>query len=439
MVTINQVIFILLTLIGFGVAFNNFKKIIRNIRLGKKADMDGNVSDHIKNMLLVALGQKKMFKRMVPAVFHLFIYVAFLISQIELIEIIFDGIFGSHRIVYKFLEGTVFAPIYTLGINSIEILSVLAFVGTLVFLSRRNFWKTPRLVHTDLNGFPRRDGNIILCLEIILIIGVFSMNTGDKALQFLGHNSVSGSYWVSGFLSNFITDWSVNSLHLLEKFGFWLHYIAVLGFLNYLPFSKHLHILLAFPNTLFASTKPRGEMPNMPAITQEIRLMLDPSLPAPTDTTPQKFGAKDVMDLPWTQVLAAYTCTECGRCTSSCPANITGKKLSPRKIMMDVRDRADEIGKKLDAKAQKIESYDDGKSLFDYISNEEILACTSCNACVEECPVLISPLAIINELRRYKIMEEASSPAEWNGAFSSIENNGAPWKFSPAERANWAN
>ncbi len=264
------------------------------------------------------------------------------------------------------------------------------------------------------------------------------MNTGDKALQFLGHNPVSGSYLVSGFLSNFITDWSVNSLHLLEKFGFWLHYIAVLGFLNYLPFSKHLHILLAFPNTLFASTKPRGEMPNMPAITQEIRLMLDPSLPAPTDTTPQKFGAKDVMDLPWTQVLAAYTCTECGRCTSSCPANITGKKLSPRKIMMDVRDRADEIGKNLDAKAQKMESYDDGKSLFDYISNEEILACTSCNACVEECPVLISPLAIINELRRYKIMEEASSPAEWNGAFNSIENNGAPWKFSPAERANWA-
>jgi len=436
---IPQIIFIAVSVLAFYFAFKNFGKIIRNIRLGKDTDIDGEVGEHLRNMFLVAFGQKKMFKRWIPAVLHLFIYVAFLITQIELLEIIIDGIFGTHRVIYKLIEGSFLAGIYTLVINSIEILSILGFVATIAFLSRRNLLKVPRLVHSDLNGWPRLDGNIILYLELTLIIGIFSMNIGDKALQFQGVNHATGTFLISGFFSQFVQHWDVHTLHLLERFGWWLHYFTVLGFLNYIPFSKHLHVMFAFPNTYFASTKPRGEMPNMPAITREIKLMLDPSFDArPEPESVQKFGAKDVMDLPWTSVLSAFTCTECGRCTSSCPANITGKKLSPRKIMMDVRDRAEEIGRNLDNQSQKIESYNDGKSLHDYISKEELLACTSCNACVEECPVLISPLYIINELRRYKIMEEADSPAEWNTVFGNMENNGAPWKFAASDRMNWA-
>jgi heterodisulfide reductase subunit C len=436
---IAQLIFIAITGVAGYFAFKNFKIIFRNIRLGKPANIDGNKSEHLRNMILVALGQKKMFKKWIPAMLHLFIYVAFLITQIELIEIILDGLLGTHRIIYKAIESTVFSHVYTLVINSIEVLSLLGFIATIAFLSRRNLLKVPRLIHNDLNGWPKLDGNIILFLELTLIIGIFSMNIGDKALQYQGINHTTGNFLISGFLSQFVNGLDAHTLHILERFGWWLHYFTVLGFLNYIPFSKHLHVLFAFPNTYFASTKPRGEMPNMPAITREIKLMLDPSFDAgPEPTVVEKFGAKDVMDLSWISVLSAFTCTECGRCTNSCPANITGKKLSPRKIMMSVRDRAEEIGKNLDNNTQKLETYNDGKSLHDYITKEEILACTSCNACVEECPVLISPLAIINEMRRYKIMEEADSPSEWNTVFGNMENNGAPWKFAATDRLNWA-
>ncbi len=437
-----RIVQILLFLIASGAAFffawKKFSEIRNNIMRGKDVEFDAaDGGTRMKNMLMIAFGQKKMFKNWIPAILHLFIYVAFLFTQIELLEIFIDGITGSHRAIWYMIEGTPLRWIYILVINSIEILSVLAFVATLAFLSRRNLLKVPRFVKSEMNGWPKLDGNIILYLEIILLIGVFCMNVGDQALH-LKHTGETYPFLLSGAFAHLFDGLGTGFLTVMERFGWWLHILTVFAFLNYLPYSKHLHIMLAFPNTYFASLKPKGEMTNMPEITKEIKLMMDPNAPMeepPAEEEASKFGAKDVEDLPWPSLLGAYTCTECGRCTAACPANQTDKKLSPRAIVMAVRDRMEDKAKN---EKEHGKDYDDGKSLFDYITKKEINACTTCNACVEECPVSINPLSYILELRRYKIMEEADSTEEWNLMFTNTENNGAVWQFNPADRAKWA-
>ena len=446
-----SILFIIITIIAFGYATKQFLKIRRNVLLGKDIDISDNSGERFKNVFLIAFGQKKMFQRWIPAVLHLFIYVAFLFTQIELVEILVDGIFGTHRFFAPYLGG-----LYTAAISTIEILSVGAFIGTIFFLARRNLLKIPRFHMDEMTGFPKFDGNMILVLELILLVGVFSMNGADKVLQGMGaeHYHMTGNFAVSTWLGPALFGGlSEGTLIGIERFGWWLHILTVYAFLNYLPISKHLHILLAFPNTYYAKLTPKGEMENMPEIMDEVKSMMglieaDPD--APMDELPE-FGSNDVMSLDWKNVLDAYTCTECGRCSSVCPANVTGKKLSPRKVMMDVRDRATEIGKKLDSgdmqwvkeelKAEATSltkaNFDDGKSLFDYISNEEIHACTTCNACVEACPVLINPLDIILKMRRYEILTLSAGPGDWVPMFTSVENSGSVWQI-PDARDKWA-
>jgi heterodisulfide reductase subunit C len=448
---LQQIIFAIVTIASFGFATKQFLKIRRNILLGKDKDISDHAGERWKNVLLIAFGQKKMFKRWIPAVLHLFIYVAFLFTQIELIEILVDGFFGTHRFFAEPL-----GVLYTVAISSIELLSVGAFIATLIFLIRRNLLAIPRFQMDEMTGFPKFDGNMILVLEIILLIGVFSMNGADKVLQNMGaeHYHMTGNFAVSTWLGPALFGgMSETALIGVERFGWWLHIMTVFAFLNYLPISKHLHIMLAFPNTYFAKLQPKGEMENMPEIMDEVKSMMglieaDPD--APMDDLPE-FGSNDVMSLDWKNVLGAFTCTECGRCTSVCPANITGKRLSPRKVMMDVRDRATEIGKKLDsgdmqwvkeelrteATTLTKENFDDGKSLFDYISNEELHACTTCNACVEACPVLINPLDIIMKMRRYEILTLSAGPKDWTPMFTSMENSGSVWQL-PDARDKWA-
>jgi len=448
---LQSILFIIITIIAFGYATKQFLKIRRNVLLGKDKDISDNSGERFKNVFLIAFGQKKMFKRWIPAVLHLFIYVAFLFTQIELIEILVDGIFGTHRFFAPFLGG-----LYTAAISTIELLSVGAFIATIIFLARRNLLKVPRFHMDEMTGFPKFDGNMILVMELILLVGIFSMNGADKVLQGMNveHYDMTGNFAVSTWLGPALFGGlSEGTLIGIERFGWWLHILTVYAFLNYLPISKHLHILLAFPNTYYASLAPKGEMENMPEIMDEVKSMMglieaDPD--APMDELPE-FGSNDVMSLDWKNVLDAYTCTECGRCTSVCPANITGKKLSPRKVMMDVRDRATEIGKKLDSgdmqwvkeelKAEATSltkaNFDDGKSLFDYISNEEIHACTTCNACVEACPVLINPLDIILKMRRYEILTLSAGPKDWTPMFTSVENSGSVWQI-PDARDKWA-
>jgi heterodisulfide reductase subunit C len=419
---------------GF-VAFRNFAKIYRNIMLGKKISIPGN----IKAMILVALGQKKMFKRPIAALLHVVIYVSFCITQIELIEIMIDGMFGTHRFVYHLLENIPFLKgLYVFTISSIEVLSFLTFFVTIAFLWRRNMLKIPRFNMPELKGWAFLDANIILGLELILISNIFLMNVSDMA----AHNGEYG-FWLSGIFAEPFYGASQSLLMAFERIGWWGHLATVMTFMVYLSYSKHLHVLLAFPNTYFTQESPKGYIANMPEVTKEVKLMMNPdaAFAAPADggvDTPAKFGAKDVMDLSWKNLLDAYTCTECGRCTAQCPANLTGKLLSPRKIMMDTRDRLEEVGKSIDANGGVWK--EDGKSLIEngYISVEELRACTTCNACVEECPVNISPLDIIIQLRRSLIMEDSNSPTEWNGMFSNLENNGAPWQFSQQDRLNWA-
>ena len=393
-----------------------------------------------------------MFARIVPAVMHLFIYVAFILTQIELIEIFIDGIFGTHRFFQPFLGG-----FYWFIISFIETLSVLAFVATIVFLSRRFYLKLSRFQKPELKGFPMLDAAMILIAEIILIGCIFAMNSSDLALQ---HRGVAGFHHTGDFaFSQLLTGlWSCCSdggLQIIERFAWWGHYLSVMALVIYLPYSKHLHIFLAFFNTYYAPLKSRGEMENMPMIQREVSSMFGVEMPVNEgDTLVEeitKFGVNDVFDLSWKNVLDAYTCTECGRCTDVCPANMTGKLLSPRKIMMDVRDRAQEIGDNLDdnnldlikpdlrrsSVDLTVENYDDGKSLFDYISSEELRACTTCNACVEACPVMISPVDIILQLRRYQILDLSDSPEAWNTMFTNIDNNRAPWQFSPDDRDKW--
>lgn len=437
-----NIVFAVILIAGGGYFAMNIKKIIRNIKLGQDVNRSDNPSARWKNMALVAFGQKKMFARPIPAILHFALYAAFVITQIELLEILVDGLFGTHRFFKPSLGG-----FYTFLISFIEILSVLALTATVLFLSRRNLLKLPRLNMKELMGWPMKDANFILIMEIILVCCIFTMNGTDEVLYNMGKSHFEGQgsfgFTVSQHLGPALFgNLSEGTLHLLERVGWWGHFMMVMVFLNYLYFSKHLHIIFAFPNTYFANLNPQGQFDNLQSVTNEVKLMMDPNadpFAAPTpdaDATPAKFGASDVQDLNWVQLLNAYTCTECGRCTSSCPANQTGKKLSPRKIMMDTRDRLEEVGNNIDA--NKGVFVPDGKSLLnDYITPEELWACTSCNACVEECPVNISPLSIIMDMRRYLVMEQSAAPVELNNMMTNIENNGAPWQYNQMDRLNW--
>lgn len=437
-----NIVFAVILIAGGGYFAMNIKKIIRNIKLGQDVNRSDNPSARWKNMALVAFGQKKMFARPIPAILHFALYAAFVITQIELLEILVDGLFGTHRFFKPSLGG-----FYIFLISFIEILSVLALTATVLFLSRRNLLKLPRLNMKELMGWPMKDANFILIMEIILVCCIFTMNGTDEVLYNMGKSHFEGQgsfgFTVSQHLGPALFgNLSEGTLHLLERVGWWGHFMMVMVFLNYLYFSKHLHIIFAFPNTYFANLNPQGQFDNLQSVTNEVKLMMDPNAdpfaaPAPdADATPAKFGASDVQDLNWVQLLNAYTCTECGRCTSSCPANQTGKKLSPRKIMMDTRDRLEEVGKNIDD--NKGVFVPDGKSLLnDYITPEELWACTSCNACVEECPVNISPLSIIMDMRRYLVMEQSAAPVELNNMMTNIENNGAPWQYNQMDRLNW--
>ena len=438
-----NIIFAIVLIVGVGFFVKNVKKIIRNIKLGQNVNRTDNSAARWKNMALIALGQKKMFTRPIPAILHFTLYAAFIITQIELLEIIVDGLFGTHRFFKSGLGG-----FYTFLISFIEILSLLALTATVAFLSRRNLLKLPRFNKTELLGWPTKDANLILIMEIVLVTCIFTMNGTDEVLYRLGKSHFEGTgsfnFAVSQHLGPALFGgMSESALHILERVGWWGHLLMVIAFLNYLYFSKHLHILLAFPNTYFADLNPKGKFDNLESVTNEVKLMMDPNAdpfaaPANPDAVPAKFGASDVQDLNWVQLLNAYTCTECGRCTSSCPANITGKKLSPRKIMMDTRDRLEEVGKNMDA--NKGVFVPDNKSLLnDYITPEELWACTSCNACVEECPINISPLSIIMDMRRYLVMEQSAAPMELNAVMTNIENNGAPWQYNQQDRVNWRN
>ncbi len=430
-----QILFGVLTLLSFGFFAFNLRKIAQNIHLGQAVDRSDNKGERWRTMLLVALGQKKMFSRPIPALLHLALYAAFVITQIELIEILVDGLSGSHRF---FQDGL--GAFYTFMISFIEVLSVLAFFGTLAFLARRNMLKLPRLNMKELAGWPTQDANLILVMEIVLISFIFTMNGADEVLQ--SYAGDSNGFAISSWLGPILFDGnSTHTLHSLEQIGWWGHIIMVFGFMNYLPYSKHLHIFMAFPNTYYSKLEPKGQFTNMQSVTNEVKLMLDPNADpyaaAPADAAPARFGAKDVTDLTWKNLMDAYSCTECGRCSSACPANTTGKLLSPRKIMMDTRDRMVELG---DYKRKNGHDAEDGKSLLgSYITEEELWACTSCNACVQECPVNIDPLSIIIDLRRFLVMEESKVPSELTGMLTNIENNGAPWQFAATERMNWAN
>ncbi len=431
---IPQIIFTLILIAGVGYFASNVKKLFRNIKLGKAIDVSDNKPQRWTNMAKIALGQTKMVVRPIAGFLHIIVYVGFIIINIEVLEIVIDGIFGTHRIGLSVLNESV----YGFLIGSFEILAVLVLIAVFAFWIRRNIIKIKRFLSSEMTGWPKNDGNIILYFEVVLMCLFLFMNATDTAFQNLDSGNV-----VSQFIAPFFDGMSENSLHLMERTAWWLHIVGILVFLNYLYFSKHLHILLAFPNTYYGKLRPKGQFLNNEAVTKEVKLMMDPSadpFAAPTEDAPvpEKFGASDVIDLSWVQLLNAYTCTECGRCTSECPANLTGKKLSPRKIMMDTRDRLVEVGKNIDA--NKGTFVPDGKQLLgDYITNEELWACTSCNACVEACPVSIDPLSIIMDMRQYLVMEQSAAPSDLNNMMGNIENNGAPWPFNQQDRLNWAN
>lgn len=432
---LQQIFFILISGVSIFFFAKKVMEIRRNIFLGRKEDLTDNPGERWKNMALLAMGQQKMFKRPIAAVLHLFVYLGFIIINIEILEIILDGISGQHRMFAPML-----GSIYAVLIGCFEILAVLVLLGCAVFLYRRNVKKVPRLAQAELDGWPKNDANLILITEIVLMTLLLAMNTADQVLQSRGveHYTVTDNFWISGMFTGLFAGLSDSTLIAIERGGWWLHIVGVFAFMNYLPYSKHFHVIIAFPNAYYMRLKKQGEVRNMADIQKEVLYMMEPDK-APTDAAPpaepQRFGAKDVMDLSWKNLMDSYACTECGRCTAVCPANQTGKKLSPRKIMMDTRDRLEEVGANINKNKEFV---DDGKTLVhDYISVEELRACTTCQACVEACPVSIDPLNIIYELRRYLIMEESNSPEEWNLMFGNIENNMAPWKFSPDERDKW--
>ncbi len=433
MTIIFQILFILILSVGTFLFYKKAAEIRRNILLGKDENFGDNKAERWKNLVLLALGQKKMFKNPLVAVMHLIIYLGFIIINIEVLEIVIDGIAGKHRIFAHLIP----TSLYSFLINFFEILAFGVFAVCVIFLIRRNVIKLKRFVSNDLAGFPKSDANYILITEIVLMSLFLTMNTCDTILQQRGveHYIQTGNFVISSHLQFIFNGLGTGSLEVLERVCWWLHILGIFAFLNYLPYSKHLHVLLAFPNAYYARLQPQGTMKNMPAIQNEVLYAMQPEL-APTDAAaPASFGAKDVFDLSWKNLLDAYSCTECGRCTDACPANTTGKLLSPRSIMMKTRDRLEEVGKNINTNKEFIQ--DDKSLLHNYISVEELRACTTCNACVEACPVSISPLEIIVELRRSLVMEESNSPQEWNGMFSNIENNFAPWKFSPDERDKW--
>ena len=430
---VQQAAFILLAGIAVWLFTKNIVQIRRNILLGKDEDLSGNPSLRWKNLLLLAFGQKKMFRNPLVAVMHFIIYAGFIIINVEVLEIFLDGVLGIHRLFLGSLGG-----FYTFVINFFELLAIGVLAVCVVFLLRRNLLKIRRFMSNDLAGWPRSDANYILITEIILMTLFLTMNATDRALQLQGseHYRETGNFMISGIIAPLFQSFSSAQLVLLERSCWWLHIAGIFAFLNYLPYSKHLHILLAFPNAYYARLEPKGKMDNMENVQNEVKYMMQPELTPPADAPVMKFGAKDIMDLSWKNLLDAYSCTECGRCSAACPANTTGKLLSPRKIMMDTRDRAEAVGKNIKANGKFV---DDGKTLLnDHISVEELRACTTCNACVEECPVSINPLDIILELRRSLIMEDSNAPQEWNAMFGNIENNFAPWKLSPDDRDKWA-
>ena len=427
---IENIIFIIIFLLSTLLFIKNLKRIIRNIKLGKSVNRSDNPKIRLKNMVRVALGQSKMVVKPIAGILHIIVYAGFIIINIEVLEIIIDGVFGTHR-VFSFL-----GSFYNFLIGSFEILAILVLLSVIIYLTRRNIIKIKRFYNSEMKGWPTLDANLILIFEIFLMSAFLLMNTSDLILQNRGFYEAAGYFPISSLIVPFFTDFSTEFLIFLERFSWWFHIIGIFAFLNYLVISKHLHILFAFPNTYYANLKPKGQLNNLDSVTNEIKIMMDPNNDpysnSEVNTVPERFGAKDINDLNWVQILNAYTCTECGRCTSECPANITGKKLSPRKIMMDVRDRVEEYGRNIDNKVS------DEKSLLnDYITTEELWACTTCNACTEACPINIDPLSIIIDLRRYLVMEESAAPNELNMMFSNIENNGAPWQFSSSDRLNW--
>jgi heterodisulfide reductase subunit C len=435
---IPNILFLIALVAGIGYFTKNLRKVIRNIRLGQKVNASDHTKERWNNVFRIALGQSKMVVRPVAGFLHIIVYVGFVIINIEVLEIIIDGLFGTHR-VFSF-----FGVIYNYLIASFEILALLVLVGVIVFWVRRNIQKVKRFWSPEMKGWPKNDANFILYFEMVLMLLFLTMNASDQQLQSLGaeHYTKAGMFPVSGFMLPLFENFSEATLIIIERAAWWLHILGILVFLNYLYFSKHLHIMLAFPNVYFGKVTPKGKFKNNEVVTNEVKLMMDPTVdpyatPPEGAEAPAKFGASDVMDLSQIQLLNAYTCTECGRCTSECPASQTGKKLSPRKIMMDTRDRLEEIGKNIDTHG---EYKPDGKQLLDdYITREELWACTTCNACVEACPVSIDPLSIIMEMRQYLVMEQSAAPNELNVIMTNIENNGAPWPFNQMDRLNWKN
>ena len=429
---IDNIIFAILLFAGIAFFVRNVKKLKRNIDLGKDIDRSDRKNERWNNMFRIALGQGKMTRRPVSGLLHIIVYVGFVIINIEVLEIIIDGLFGTHRVL-SFMGG-----FYGFLIGTFEVLAVLVLVSVIVFWIRRMVLRIPRFWNKEMKGFPKNDGLYILYFEMVLMTLFLFMNATDHQFQLAKNGNV-----ISQYLYPFVLENPPIVLHYIERTFWWLHIGGILIFLNYLYYSKHLHILLAFPNTFFANLNPKGQFTNDATVMKEVKLMMDPDadpFAAPQEGEdegePEKFGASDVTDLNWVQLLNAYTCTECGRCTSSCPANLTGKELSPRAIMMKTRDRLEEVGKNIDANGGEFK--DDGKQLLnDYITPEELWACTSCNACVEECPVSIDPLSIIMDMRRYLVMEQSAAPQELNMMMTNIENNGAPWQYNQMDRLNW--
>lgn len=428
---ISQVVFLILSAGAVFIFTKKINELRRNIFLGRPQTLAVDKKQAWTNVFILALGQKKMFRNIPVALMHLIIYGGFVIINIEVLEIVLDGIFGTHRMFQNSL-----GSLYTFLINVFEVLAFLVLVVCVIFLARRNVLKIARFNKPELKGWPRNDANIILIVEIVLMSLFLGMNMAEHNIE--AAKGAHRGFLISGMLSPMFAGFSVPTLAIIERVCWWLHIIGIYAFLNYLPYSKHLHIVLAFPNAYYSQANISGSMDNMPNVQNEVLYMMQPELAPTTQSTeaPQKFGAKDVMDLSWKNLMDAYSCTECGRCSTACPANSTGKLLSPRKIMMDTRDRLEAVGANINKNKTFVA---DGKTLLnDYITVEELRACTTCNACVQECPISINPLSIINQLRRHLVMEDSSAPQEWNGMFSNIENNFAPWKFSPDDRGNWA-